>query len=534
MLSRRDLLAAALAAPALRLPSRKRYDLILRGGTVFDGTGARGRPGDIAVLGGKVAAIGRLQGDTAIEELDVRGLAVAPGFIDIHSHADGTLFQDPKVESVIRQGVTTIVVGQDGSSRIPNRNGDTSVAEWFKRVAALPSSVNVATMVGLGTLRRLVVGETDREATADELARMTTLVETALGSGACGASTGLEYSPGAYARQDELIALCRPLAARKLPYATHMRNEDDRLLEAVDEAIAIAQGAGCPLQLSHLKTGGARNWSKIDAVFARLQTVKRDGLDVTFDRYPYIAWATGLSNLFPVWALNGGIDAFLRRLGEADAGPQIRKESLDKVALVGGYGNVLISDVSVDADKPAVGKRVDEWARVQSVDPYDATVGLLQRNRGGVSTVVFAMNEVNLGRFLAHPLGMVCSDGGAFALSGPAHDGHPHPRGLGTFPRILGRYVREQKVLTLEQAVYKMAGMPAERLRLQNRGKLTVGAAADLMVFDPATVADRATFEEPFQYPTGIPHVVVNGVLALRDGERVGKGAGQGLKPAGP
>lgn len=530
--TRRDFVLAALAAPALRLPARKRYDLILRGGTVFDGSGAPGKVGDVAVLAGKIAAVGSLRRDTAAEEIDARGFAVSPGFIDIHSHGDGTLFQDPRVESVIRQGVTTIVVGQDGGSRIPNRAGETSIAEWYRRVQALPSSVNVATMVGLGTLRRLVVGETDRAATAEELGRMTALAETALATGACGASTGLEYSPGAYGRQEELIALCRPLAARRLPYATHMRNEDDRLLEAIDEAIAIARGAGCPLQLSHLKTGGARNWTKIDAVFARLEQARQEGLDITFDRYPYIAWATGLTNLFPVWALNGGIEAFLRRLQEADAGPQIRRESLEKVELVGGYNNVQISDVNLDADRPAVGKRLDEWARLQGVDPYEASVGLLQRNRGNVSTVVFAMNEVNLARFLVHPLGMVCSDGGAFALSGPARDGHPHPRGLGTFPRVLGRYVREQKVLTLEQALHKMTGMPAQRLRLLDRGKVAVGAAADLVVFDPTRVADKATFAEPFQYPEGIPTVVVNGVIALRDGQRVGNGIGRGLKPA--
>src|SRR6185436_13574696 len=211
------------------------------------------------------------------------------------------LFNDPRAESVIRQGVTTIVVGQDGSSRIPNRNGDTSFAEHFRRIEALPSAVNVASMVGLGTVRRMVVGEDDRLPTAAELTRMTEMVEAALASGACGASTGLEYTPGGFAKQEELIALSKPLARRRLPYASHLRNEDDRVMEAVDEAIAIARGAGCPLQLSHLKTGGARNWPKIDAIFARIETVARGGLDVTFDRYPYIAWSTGLSNLLPIW-----------------------------------------------------------------------------------------------------------------------------------------------------------------------------------------------------------------------------------------
>ena len=523
---------SALAAPALDLSWTAPYDLIVRGGTVFDGTGAPGRMADVAVRAGKIAAVARRIGSRGKEEIDARHLAVAPGFIDIHSHADGTLFDDPRVESVIRQAVTTVVVGQDGSSRIPDRNGETSVAALFDRIEALPSAVNLATMVGLGTLRRIVVGLDDRPATTDELTRMTSMVEAALASGACGASTGLEYTPGAFAATDELIALSRPLAARRLPYATHMRNEDDTLLEAIDEAIRIARGASCPLEISHLKTGGPRNWGKIDAVFARLAAARQAGLDVTFDRYPYVAWATGLSNRFPVWSRDGGDSAFLRRLDDSTAGPRIRAEALADVELVGGWHNILLTDVDAPADREAVGKRLDEWAAARGVEPYDAAVALLRNSGGDVGTVVFAMSEPNCERFLAHPLAMVCSDGGAFALDGPAHTGHPHPRGLGTFPRVRGHYVGERKVLTLAQAVHKMTGAPARRLRLDDRGRIAAGAAADLVVFDPATVADRATFEEPFQYPAGIPHVVVNGVVALRDGERVGKGAGKGLRPS--
>ena len=523
---------SALAAPALDLSWTAPYDLIVRGGTVFDGTGAPGRMADVAVRAGKIAAVARRIGSRGKEEIDARHLAVAPGFIDIHSHADGTLFDDPRVESVIRQGVTTVVVGQDGSSRIPDRNGETSVAALFDRIEALPSAVNLATMVGLGTLRRIVVGLDDRPATTDELTRMTSMVEAALASGACGASTGLEYTPGAFAATDELIALSRPLAARRLPYATHMRNEDDTLLEAIDEAIRIARGASCPLEISHLKTGGPRNWGKIDAVFARLAAARQAGLDVTFDRYPYVAWATGLSNRFPVWSRDGGDSAFLRRLDDSTAGPRIRAEALADVELVGGWHNILLTDVDAPADREAVGKRLDEWAAARGVEPYDAAVALLRNSGGDVGTVVFAMSEQNCERFLAHPLAMVCSDGGAFALDGPAHTGHPHPRGLGTFPRVLGHYVRERKVLTLAQAVHKMTGAPARRLRLADRGRVAAGAAADLVVFDPATVADQATYEEPFHYPAGIPDVVVNGVAALRAGERVGKGAGKGLRPS--
>lgn len=530
--TRRDFLAAALSVPSLPFLQSAPYDLIIRGATVFDGTGAAGRELDVAVRGTRVAALGtRLKGRTR-DEIAAKGLALAPGFIDIHSHGDGTLFTDPSAESVIRQGVTTIVVGQDGGSRIPDRDGKASFAPLFRRLEALPVAVNLATMVGLGAVRRRVVGEDNRPAMPAELVKMTAMVRAALESGACGASTGLEYTPGAFASREELIALCRPLARRRLPYATHMRNEDDTLLEAIDEAIAIARGAGCPLQISHLKTGGAPNWGKIDAVFERIATARRGRMDVTFDRYPYTAWSTGLTNLFPVWALDGGDEPFLKRLTDPATADRIKTESLEKVALVGGWNHVLLSNVAAPADQDAVGKRLDDWARMRGLDPYVAAITLLQNSTTNVSTVVFAMSEDNLERFLAHPQGMVCSDGGAFAVSGPARVGHPHPRGLGTFPRVLGKYVRERKTLTLESAVHKMTGMPAKRLRLPGRGSVAIGAAADLVVFDPATVIDKATFEDPFQYPVGISTVLVNGRIALRDGARIGTGAGKGLRPA--
>lgn len=529
--TRRDFLAAALAVPSLPYFQTRPFDLIIRGATVFDGTGAPGRELDVAVRGTRIAALGARLKSRGREEIDARGLGLAPGFIDIHSHGDGTLFADPRAESVIRQGVTTIVIGQDGGSRIPDRDGQASFGPLFRRLEALPVSVNVASMVGLGAVRRRVVGEANRPATPEELLRMTGMVQVALASGACGASSGLEYSPGAFASREELIALCRPLAARRLPYATHMRNEDDTLLEAMDEAIAIAQGAGCPLQISHLKTGGARNWDKLGSAFERISRARVAGIDVTFDRYPYTAWSTGLTNLFPVWALDGGDQPFLARLADPATAAKIKAESLQKVALVGGWKNVLLSNVAAAGDKDAVGKRLDDWARSRGLEPYEAAVTLLRNSSTNVSTVVFAMSEENLERFLAHPRAMVCSDGGAYAVSGVARSGHPHPRGLGTFPRVLGKYVRERKVLTLEEAIHKMTGMPADRLRLPDRGRVAVGSAADLVVFNPATVMDRATFEDPFQYPEGISTVAVNGRVALRDGERIGTGAGKGLRP---
>jgi N-acyl-D-amino-acid deacylase len=535
----------AAACGPLALGGARRYDVVVRGGTVFDGTGAEGVEADVGIVRDRIADVAPALPRAGRTEIDARGLAVAPGFIDIHSHGDESLFADPRAESVIRQGITTIVVGQDGFSSAPSASAPTdstralgdggpvpTFAEYFQRVSALPSAVNVASMVGLGTVRAVVVGQANRPATPDEMARMQALVVAALRDGACGASTGLEYAPGSFATTEELIALCGPLATRRLPYATHMRNEDDTLIEAIDEAIGIARGAGCPLQISHLKTSGPKNWHKIGDVLGRIEAAKSAGMDVAFDRYPYVAYQTGLTNLFPNWALDGGDEAFLARLTAPETAERIRAATLAKVETVAGWNSVMISSVHDTTDRAAEGRKLGDYAASLSLDPYDLSVALLQRNHADVGTVVFAMSEDNLQRFLGHPLGMVCSDGGAFALEGPARAGHPHPRGLGAFPRVLGRYVRETHTLTLPQAVHKLSGFAASRIGLADRGRVAPGMAADLVVFDPATVADRATFAEPFQYPVGIRAVIVNGALALRDGTRMDGRHGRGLRPA--
>jgi N-acyl-D-aspartate/D-glutamate deacylase len=293
----------------------------------------------------------------------------------------------------------------------------------------------------------------------------------------------------------------------------------------------VARGAGCPLQISHLKTQGPRNWDKLDAAFARIEGARRDGLDVAFDRYPYIAYQTGLTNLFPVWSRDGGSDAFLKRLGDGATAPRIRQETLAKVDLIGGWDNVLIAGVRAAEDRAAEGKRMGAYAKSLGKDPYEETVAMLRRNAASIGMVGFAMSEKNLDRILAHPLGMVCSDGGGYAVDGPTRRGNPHPRGIGSFPRVLARYVRERKALSLEQAIHKMTAFPASRVKLGDRGRLVPGAAADVVVFDPATVTDRGTFEQPFQYPEGIAAVIVNGSLALADGERKRSAAGRALRP---
>ncbi|MFO0095064.1 MAG: N-acyl-D-amino-acid deacylase family protein [Gemmatimonadaceae bacterium] len=531
MTTRRDFVGTAALAvgawtwlregrPSRAWPGPARHDLVVRGGMVFDGSGGAGREHDVALQGGRIVAIAPRIAERGTEEIDARGLAVAPGFVDIHSHGDGTLREDPRAESVIRQGITTMVVGADGGSRFSGAEGQ-SFADWARTMGQIGPAINVASMIGLGSVRESVIGEVDRRATADEVVRMTVMVERALAEGACGASTGLEYTPGAFAPLDELIALCRPLAARRLPYATHMRNEDDRLLEAIDESITVARGARCPLQVSHLKMQGTRNWPKIDASLGRLSDARREGIDAWFDVYPYVAYSTGLSNLFPVWARDGGAAPFLARLRDPATAARIRTESLGKVDVIGGWDNVQISRVSNAGDRDAEGQRLGAWAQARGGDPYEAAVGLLERNRADVGMLGFAMSEENLDRLLAHAYAMVCSDGGGFAVDGPTRRGSPHPRGAGTMPRVLGRYVRERTALTLEDAIHKMTARPADRVPLRDRGRLAVGLAGDVVLFDPARVADAATFANPFQYPVGIAAVVVNGRVAVRDGQHL-------------
>ncbi len=517
------------AAPAVG--RRVAHDLVIRNGTVYDGTGAAGTKADVGIDGDRITRIAPRIADQGREEIDAAGMAVAPGFIDIHSHGDGNLDDDPRAESVIRQGITTIVVGADGSSRAHGTR-ERGFAALFQRWSDLKPGVNVASMVGLGTLRGAVVGNMDRAASASEIARMRDMVGNALRDGACGVSSGLEYTPGAFASRDELVAVCGPLARTGLSYATHMRNEDDHLLDAIDESIAVAEGARCALQISHLKTQGPRNWGRLNDVFRRIDAARGRGVDVAFDRYPYLAYSTGLTNLFPVWSRDGGIDAFFARLSDPSVAPRIERETRAKIELIGGWDNVQLSSVASADDRVAEGKRLGAHAKSNGMDPYAQAVMLLRHSRGDVGMAGFAMSEENLERILAHPLGMLCTDGGSFAIDGPTRRGSPHPRGIGSFPRVLSRYVRERKTLSLALAIQKMTSLPASRVRLADRGVLASGKMADVVVFDSARISDRATFESPFQYPVGIHAVVVNGATTLREGQRRSVGSGRGVPVA--
>ncbi|MBT8488304.1 MAG: amidohydrolase family protein, partial [Gemmatimonadetes bacterium] len=480
----------------------ERADLVLRGGVLVDGTGAPRRRLDVAVTGDRITAVGA---DLPVgsTELDVRDLAVAPGFIDIHSHADLSLLVNNRAESRIRQGVTLEVVGQDGGSIGPWSDGqfestrdryrDRGVeidfrdpAGFVERISRERPAVGVATMVGNGALRGLVVGNEDRPATEAEVARMKELLADQIARGCVGLSSGLEYTPSGFADAAELAELATVLQGSGYPYASHMRNEDDRLLGAVEEALHVGRLAGVPVQISHLKAQGQRNYWKAGAVLQLVERARADGLDVHFDRYPYTAYATGLSNLFPSEFRAGGSGAFLRRLRAPDTAELLERACRDKVALLGDWNSVQISSTNEETSW-ARGRRLGDLARERGVEPYALTLQLLEANGGGVGMIGHGMGEENTATILAHPLGMCCSDGGAYAPYGPLSTGSPHPRGYGSFPRLLGHYVRDAGALTLESAVHKITHMPARKLRLPGRGTVTVGAYADLVAFDPAT-----------------------------------------------
>ena len=542
--------AAAIGVSTLRSPfptlAQRPADLVLRGAHVLDGTGRQGLDVDVAVTGDRITAVGANL-PSGVSEIDLQGLVLSPGFIDVHSHADLSLLVNNKAESRIRQGVTLEIVGQDGNSIGPwsdrgfedtrdsyrNRYGIEldfrDPVGFLDRIDRERPAVNVGTMVGNGALRGLVVGYSDRPATEAEMSAMRSLLSEQIAGGCVGLSSGLEYTPSGLANLEELVGLASVLQGTGYPYASHMRNEDDRLLAAVEEALHVGRLANIPVQISHLKAQGQRNYWKADAALKLLEQARADGVDVHFDRYPYTAYATGLSNLFPSEYRTGGNQEFLKRLRDPDSAKRLEKACREKIALLGDWNSVQISSTG-PSTAWARGGLVGDLARTRGVEAYELTLELLEANGGSVGMIGHGMSEENTAKILAHPLGMLCSDGGSYAPYGPLSSGSPHPRGYGSFPRFLGHYVRDTGALTLESAIHKITQMPARKLRLQDRGIIEAGAFADLVAFDPTTINDQATFNDPHQYPIGIPLVIVNGVVTLRDGEHTGALAGRAVR----
>jgi N-acyl-D-amino-acid deacylase len=527
----------------------KEYDLLVRSGTVFDGSGGSGVQADVAVKNGRIVKVGPgIAEKKARDIIDAKGLAVSPGFIDPHTHTDLHLLANPKAESKIRQGVTTEIGGNCGASYFPlsdlifeevRKGVDKEFGvtiDWrdingfFGRLEQSRIALNYATLLGQGTLRAAVLGPYNRPPKPEEMDRMKQLIRENMDAGALGLSTGLQYTPGCFADTAELIELCREVAAQGGIYATHIRSEEDRVIEAIEEALKIARDTKVAIEIAHLKANYPRNWSKIDQVIALLEQAAQEGMPVTADRYPYIASSTGLSSFFPEWAREGTSADFVKRLSDKSLEKKLRDHTAEEEKKLGSWEKVLLSSILSEKNRPLEGKTVLASATEQGKAPFEFMRDLLIEEEGAVGMVQFGMSEDNLKKLYAHPLVTVGSDGDAVATYGVLAKGKPHPRYYGTFPRYLGKYVREEKVLPLEEAIRKITSFSAEKFGLAERGRIREGYWADLAVFDPDRIIDKATFENPHQYPEGIPHVIVNGVPAVRDGEHTGALMGKILR----
>ncbi|WP_214412072.1 N-acyl-D-amino-acid deacylase family protein [Sphaerisporangium fuscum] len=520
-----------------------RFDLLIRGALVVDGTGAPGRPADVGVAAGRLTVLPPGRPAEAPQVLDAEGMVVAPGFIDVHTHSDGITLITPGstpgggelVWASVLQGVTTEICGNCGSSlfpALPGRLEDMSretrisfggevgifqdFAGFAARHSARPRANHLASLVGHGTLRAGVLGHVDRPATPAELDTMCALLDLSLSQGAAGLSTGLIYTPGTYAGTDEVVALAAVAARHGKPYVTHLRDEMSRVEEALEEAVEIARRSGAALHVSHHKTAGKYAWGRTARTLPRIAELRAGGMDLTCDVYPYTAGSTSLSAMLPPWANDGGFPALAARLADPAERERMRRAIAEGVPgwenTVGNGGWDRISIACAPRHPEIEGRTIAELAASGDADPVDVAAGLLTAEDGEVTIISHSMVEEDVQRVLAAPYAMIGSDGV------PKPGGRPHPRWAGTYPRVLGHYSRELGLLTLESAVHKMTGMAAARFGLAGRGVVRDGAHADLVVFDPATVADRATFAEPLLPPAGIRTVIVGGEIVVRDG----------------
>ncbi len=529
------------------------YDIVIRGGLVIDGSGRPGEIADVAVRDGQIAALGRSVPTGSARTIDAAGLVVAPGFIDIKTHSDFTLPINPKAESKVRQGVTTEIVGHCGFSVAPILPGKRQLVQDYLSASAPwlpfrettfreyldsfpPTSVNAGMLVGHHTLRLNVMGMDARSPSATELEEMTALLEEGLAAGALGLSSGLFTPPSSYADRAEMIALCNVLKRRNGGYFTHLRDESNNVIEAVEEAIDIARTCGVHVEIVHLKCSGLDNWGKAAQILAMIEAARQEGLAVDCDAYPYAAGSNPLKNLLPQWVQSGGLEAMLTRLALPESRERIRAE-IDRDGL-NNWGRIPSWDcvqISISPHLPQyAGETFGKLAAVRGQDPIDVVCDYLVEDKGATRVLITSIAEEDICEIVRSPSALVGSDGNCVAAYGVTSQGMPHPRFYGTFPRILGHYVHEQHLLPLEQAVHKMTGATAAALRLRDRGLIREGCRADIAIFDPSDFKDRATYAAPHQYPTGNrTMVMVNGVVVVEDAKHTGATPGVVLRRAG-
>lgn len=523
-------------------------DLLIKNGRIYDGTGSGPYYGDIAVAGDTIVCAADNQGvfnKTAQEIIEAEGLSVSPGFIDTHSHSEFTLLADNRAEGKVFQGVTTEINGNCGMSAAPllgdafeHRETDLNelgirerwrnFREYFSLIERMGLPINFATLVGHGNIRASVIGYQDKKPDASELIEMSKLLREAVSDGAIGLSTGLIYPPGVYADTDELIALSSCI--KELIYTSHMRNEGNSLIEAIEETISIGRGSGIAVHISHIKTSGRLNWPKIDAAVALIEGARAEGLKVTCDRYPYIAASTDLDAVLPAWTYAGGAEEELRRIKDEKISAAIKEEVLLSHPFEDYWDGVTISSVNSESNKWMEGRTMAYISERAGKKPIDFLFELLLDEKLRVGAIFHSMNEDNLMRFLKLPYAMIGSDSSARSTDGPTCTGKPHPRGFGTFPRFIGRYSRDLSIMGLSEAIHKVTMLAAETFSLKGRGQIKNGFKADMVIFDENRIIDRAGFEDPFMRPEGINYVIVNGRMVLREGALTGVMSGRILK----
>ncbi|HEV2805025.1 MAG TPA: D-aminoacylase [Chthoniobacterales bacterium] len=544
-------LAVAPLAFGAEAPADK-FDVVIKGGMVYDGTGEKGRVIDVAIRGDRIVALGSFSPDKATTVIDAKGLAVAPGFINMLSWSTDSLIEDGRSQSEIREGVTTEIMGEGNSmgplndrmkERMRSQQGDikyeikwNTLSEYLRYLEQRGVSCNVASFVGATTIRDYVIGLEDKQPTPEQLEQMRQLVRQEMEAGALGIGSSLIYPPAFYAKTEELIELCKVAAKYKGKYISHMRSEGNQLLQAIDELLRISKEANIPAEIYHIKAAGQPNWGKADAMLAKIEDAQKAGLKITADMYTYTAAGTGLDACLPPWTEDGGYPELFKRLRDPATRAKIKTEvqtpsdQWENLYLAAGSPDkILLSGFKSEKLKPLTGKSLAEVAKLRGKEPIETAMDLIAEDESRIDTIYFLMSEENVKKEIAKPWVSFGSDEASQAPEGNFLKSNCHPRAYGCFVRVLGKYTRDEKVLTLEQAVRKLSGLPATNLGLDHRGFVQEGMFADVVVFDPATVGDRATFEKPHQYAVGMKHVFVNGAQVLKDGEHTGAKPGRAL-----